>query len=248
MKIEPIAEQYLDLLHKYDSPTVSNVIELFGLRPRSVGFADGRIRAVLSDMPTVVGYATTATYRTAQPSDSDRGYGVADWVERYEAEIPRPRVLAVEDLDDKICAASFGEVMCASHQRFGCVALVTSGAVRDLDQIREKRFPLFASGVNPSHAYCHLVDIHVPVTVGGLRIEPGDLLHADGNGVVSVPNSIAPQVALCCERIVEAEAEVLGYVEHSQTPTPSGLREAFQRMRKEFARVAKEVQQEMRSR
>jgi 4-hydroxy-4-methyl-2-oxoglutarate aldolase len=248
MKIEPIPAQYLELLRKYDSPTVANVIELFNVRSQSVGFADHRIRAMFPDMGPVVGYATTATYRTANPPTPTRAYPViADWIARYEEEIPRPRIVVTQDLDDTPCAALFGDIMCSTHQRFGCAALVTSGCIRDLDQVHEKGFPCFASGINASHGYCHLVDFHVPVTIGGLGILPGNLLHADRNGVVSVPNEIAPQVALCCERVAETEGEVLEYVERHSSPTPDGVREAFKRMKNGFARIAAEVQEELRS-
>jgi len=248
MIVEPVPTQYLELLHKYDSPTVANMVELFNLQPRTVGYADHRTRAIFPDFGPIVGYATTATYRTAEPPDPAKSYPViADWVARYDSDLPRPRILVTQDLDETPRAALFGDVMCTTHQAFGCIGLVTSGCIRDLDQIHDKGFPCYAAGVNPSHGYCHLVDFHAPVTVGGLDIAPGDLLHADRNGVVCIPREVAPQVALCCERVVEAEAEVLQYLERTPRPTPEELREAFKRMKQGFAQIAAEVQEELRS-
>ena len=66
---------------------------------------------------------------------------------------PESRVVVFQDLDVPSAAATFGEVMCMTYQTFGCVGLVTSGAGRDLDQVREINFPTFTSGTNPSHGY-----------------------------------------------------------------------------------------------
>jgi 4-hydroxy-4-methyl-2-oxoglutarate aldolase len=59
----PISSDHLKLLAQYDTPTISNVIELFEVRPRSAGYMDARIRACFPEMPPIVGYASTATAR-----------------------------------------------------------------------------------------------------------------------------------------------------------------------------------------
>ncbi len=90
--------------------------------------------------------------------------------------------------------------------------LVTSGAARDLDQVRRLRFPAFSSGVICSHGYSSIVSLHVPVRVGGLAVHPGDLLHADANGVTNIPLEIASEVAEAAAEFVAAEAVVLDFV------------------------------------
>src|SRR5262249_52902773 len=125
----------LDLLRKYDTPTVCNVVELFDLRPRHQGYMDGRIRACYPALPPMVGYAATATFRSAEPPRAGGVYG--DIVKQLEqfAELPGPPVVVFQDLDSPVAAATFGEIMCTTYQRFGAVGLVTSGAGRDLDQV-----------------------------------------------------------------------------------------------------------------
>ena len=102
--------------------------------------------------------------------------------------------------------------MCSTYKAFGAVGLITSGAGRDLDQVEALGFPCFTSGTICSHGYCHIVQINVPVHVGGVAIHPGDLLHGDRNGVTTIPNAIASAVAQACPEFVAAEAVVLDYL------------------------------------
>jgi len=102
--------------------------------------------------------------------------------------------------------------MCASYQRFGAAGLVTSGAGRDLEQVRRLRFPVFTSGAICSHGWSHFVSLMAPVRVGGLAVRPGDLLHADANGVTNIPHDIAPEVADVAAEFVAAEAGLLEFV------------------------------------
>jgi len=75
---------YLDLLRKYDTPTICNVVELFDVRPRQSGYLDGRIRACYPTLPPMVGFASTGTFRSAAPPRGGSAYaGLADQVESF---------------------------------------------------------------------------------------------------------------------------------------------------------------------
>ena len=147
--------------------------------------------------------------------------------EQLEAfsKIPGPPVVVLQDLDDPTSAASFGEVMCTTYKTFGAIGLITSGAARDLDQVREIGFPAFSNGAIASHGYGHIVDVHIPVHIGGLPVFPGDLIHADCNGVSTIPNEIAGDVADVCEAYVAAEQIVLDYL-NSGNVTTAGFDES----------------------
>ena len=127
------------------------------------------------------------------------------------AELPGPAIVVFQDLDDPAVGATFGEIMCATYQAFGAVGLITSGAARDLDQVRRLGFAAFSNGVIVSHACSHIVSIHTPVRVGGLAVHPGDLLHADANGVTNIPHEIASEVAQAAADYVAAEGIILEY-------------------------------------
>ena len=117
-----------------------------------------------------------------------------------------------QDLDSPVASATFGEVMCTTYKTFGAAGLITSGAARDLDQVEALNFPCFADGVISAHGYCHILQINVPVHIGGVMVRPGDLLHGDRNGVTTIPNELASAVAEACAEYVAAEAIVLDYL------------------------------------
>ncbi|HWL07187.1 MAG TPA: RraA family protein [Planctomicrobium sp.] len=213
---------YLAALAKYDTPTVCNVIELFDVRPRNAGYMNGSIKSCFPNLPPMVGYALTSTFRSMSPPPNGAEYsGLTDQVERF-AELPGPPVIVFQDLDDPVAAATFGEVMCTMYQSFGSTGLITSGAGRDLDQVRPLNYPVFTQGTICSHGYCHIPQINVPVTVGGISIEPGMLIHGDCNGVTTIPHDIASEIPDACAELMAAEQVVLDYC-RSESRTPKGL-------------------------
>ena len=213
----PLSASDLKLLGQYDTPTISNVIELFEVRPRSAGYMDGRIRACFPEMPPIVGYASTATMRTAWPrAEGDVYSGLDEQVARF-AELPGPAIVVFQDLDEPPIAATFGEVMCASYRCFGALGIITSGPARDLDQVRRLGFAAFSDGVVCSHAYSHITSVHQPVRVGGLAVRPGDLLHADANGVCAIPESIASEVAHAAAEFMACESVCIDFAMSGNT-------------------------------
>ncbi len=207
----PVSAAELKLLAQYDTPTIANVIELFEVRPRSAGFMDKRIRACFPEMPPIVGYAATATMRTAYARAEGAAYASLDeQVERF-AELSGPAIVVFQDLDDPPVGATFGEIMCTTYQCFGALGIVTSGPARDLDQVRRLGFAAFSDGVVSSHSFSHITSIHQTVRVGGMEVRPGDLLHADANGVCGIPHAIAREVAHAAAEYVAAEAVVIDF-------------------------------------
>jgi regulator of RNase E activity RraA len=202
----------LQALRKFDTPTICNVIELFDVRPRNTGYMDARIHACFPKLPPMVGFAAPATLRTAAPPRAGSVYsGLADQVASF-AQLPGPAVVVFQDLDDPVAAATFGEVMCTTYQAFGAAGLITTGTARDLDQVDVLNFPCFANGMTCAHGYSQIVNISIPVHVGGLMVHPGDLLHGDRNGVTSIPVEIAAAVAEACPEYMAAEGVVLNYL------------------------------------
>lgn len=220
-----LSASQLEELAQFDTPTVCNVIELWDIRPRHTGYMNDSIKACFPKMPPMVGYALTSTFRSMAPPRGGDVYGsMTKQVEAF-AELPGPPVVVFQDLDDPTAAATFGEVMCTTYQAFGAKGLVTSGTGRDLDQVEAIGFPVFTNGATCAHGYCHIPSIGLPVTVGGITVFNGDLLHGDLNGVTTIPHEIASEIAEACRELMAAEQIVLDYCKGSQI-TPSGLGEA----------------------
>jgi regulator of RNase E activity RraA len=242
MNIKSVSAEDLRLLAQYDTPTICNVIELFEVRPRNVGYMDERIRACFPEMGPIVGYASTATIRTAFPKAEGTVYASLDEQVRTFSELPGPAIVVFQDLDDPPVAATFGEIMCATYQGFGAAGLITSGAARDLDQVRRLGFSAFASGVICAHGYSHIVSIQTAVRVGGVAVHPGDLMHADANGVTTIPNEIGSEVSHVAAEFVAAEGVVLEFLK-----TGSKNPDHYAKARKECMRQIEELGKRVRS-
>jgi len=233
----PITPDTFEKLAQFDTPTICNVIELFNVRPRDTGYMDHRIRANFPEMPPMVGFAATAAFRSGAPPVGGDAYGsFADQVTTFE-DLPGPAVMVFQDLDDPAVGATFGEVMCSIYKAFGSTGLITSGGGRDLQQVREIGYPVFTGSTICSHAYCQIMHIGLPVRVGGLGVNQGDLLHGDLNGVTSVPTEIAAELVDVADDFTAAEQIVLDYVQGSGKKTVQGLTEA----RNEFLTRAKKL-------
>jgi regulator of RNase E activity RraA len=127
-------------------------------------------------------------------------------------EIPAPRILVLEDMDTHPGRGAFvGDMHAAILQALGCVAYVTNGAVRELPSVRKMGFQLFAGSVAVSHAYAHIFEIGTQVTVAGMDVRPGDLLHGDRHGILTVPPEIARRIPDAADRIQQAEREIIRF-------------------------------------
>jgi 4-hydroxy-4-methyl-2-oxoglutarate aldolase len=228
-------------LCSFDTPTICNVIELFDIRPRNTGFMDGRIRAGFPEMGPIVGYAATATFRSSAPPPpgSDVYDNIEVQVNRF-SELSGPPIVVFQDLDDPAVAATFGEIMCTTYQTFGSVGLITSGAGRDLDQVRKIGFPVFTGGTISAHGYCHTLNIHEPVRVGGVMIYPDDLLHADVNGVTTIPKEIATEVAEVGDAYVAAEMVIINTLKEFG-PNLKKLKEARKESKRQMQVLREQV-------
>ncbi len=228
-----VTDAVLEKLRAYDSATIANVIELFRVRPRNRGFMTREIKAAFPDLPPMVGFASTAVCRTyAEPPARDAPK-LPDLISRFD-ELAGPPVIVLQNLDTDGAAANFGDVFCNSFKAFGALGLVTNGPGRDLAGIKPLDFPVFHDGIVCAHGYMHLLDLHIPVQVGGLDVYPNDLLHGDANGVTTIPREIAADVADACDDYAAAEAVVINTAQ-SGSASLAELRGAFDEMASRIA-------------
>jgi regulator of RNase E activity RraA len=207
----PVPQEILDALRDLDTPTVCNALEVVAPTRRGSGYTVSPLVCAHPDLPPVVGYARTATIRAMQPSGLDgtaaRQARLAYY--RHVAEGPGPTVTVIEDLDPLPgYGAWWGEVNTHVHRGLGSLGVVTNGSIRDLDVCAEG-YQLLAGSVGPSHAHVHVVEIGVTVTVAGLSVSPGDLVHADRHGAVTIPLDVAAQVPAAAEDLARAESVLI---------------------------------------
>jgi regulator of RNase E activity RraA len=206
-----LSPDQFEIIRRLGTCTVSNAIETFEVRLRNEGYADATVRCMFPQLPSMLGNAVTAKIRCSNPPTQGHAYlERTDWWNHILA-VPSPRVVVIQDIDAKPGSGAFlGEVHANILMALDCVGAVTNGAVRDLPEVASAGFHFFAGNVSVSHSYVHIVEIGGPVEVGGLKIQPGDLIHGDCHGVLSIPRDIAAEIPAVAERIFDKERKLIG--------------------------------------
>jgi regulator of RNase E activity RraA len=202
----------LEALRQIDSPTVSNAIERFGVRPRVEGFASWDLRCAFPELGTMIGYAVTCTADTTTESRRDERGLLRLWA-AVEASA-KPAVIVIKDIGpDRSRSCHMGEVMATTAKALGAVGCLSDGGLRDVMEVRALGgFHYFCPGFVVSHGNPVICEVNVPVTVAGLALEPGDLVHGDVNGVLTIPAAVADRVVEHVQAVRSAEREVLDFV------------------------------------
>ena len=221
--VDYLSREELESLRRWSTCAISNGIELFNIRPRNVGFVLPEIKCIFPELGAMIGYAVTAVISADAPEG--RRIQPSDWWEMI-LKIPGPRVVVIHDRDHPVVGSFWGEVNANIHRVLGCVGTVTDSSVRDLDEVREMGFHFFSSCVAVSHAYVHLVEIGIPVKVGGLIVKPGDLILGDKHGVISIPLEIARDVPKAAQLVEDWERPIINYCK-SKNFTIEGLKERY---------------------
>lgn len=196
----------LKALEGIDGPSICNAIEGFNFRPKNEGFMMPEIQTAFRDFPPVVGYAVTGVISANAPEG--RNVAREDWWDLITS-VPEPRFIILHDIDNPPLGAYWGEVQGNIHKALGAVAVATDGTVRDLDEVHELGFQFFAKHISVSHAYVHLVEINIPVSVGGLTVATGDLIHGDKHGVTSIPFELADKIPGMVSTIADYEKQTI---------------------------------------
>ena len=207
----PISNDDIVFLESMDTPTVCNVIEIVAPERRSHGYTTRHLYCPFPDLPPKVGFAKTVTMRAKDPVPlMGEGYMQkrSDYLD-YVAAKPNPSWMIIQDLDDPAGYGAFwGEVQSNVHKALGCHGVVTNGCVRDIPMIAAG-FQMLAGSVAPSHAFVHVVDFGGEVTVHGMAVRSGDLIHADRHGAVVVPMDKISLMRGALASLIEKEARII---------------------------------------
>ena len=216
-----LSHEQLSALCRIDSPTISNAIETFKVRPRVAGYVGYDIRCMFPELPPTVGYAVTCTVDST--TEGRQGIGFNKLYELL-ANSPKPAIVVMQDVGtDRLHSCHAGEVMSTTMKRLGAIGILTDGGLRDVKEVRVLGgFQYFCAGLVVSHGNPICVSVGGEVTISGMRVRPGDLLHGDSNGVVHIPDECAGQVAEAAYRIWAQEEETLRRVTSQEFITFSG--------------------------
>jgi len=201
----------LTLLRQVDTPTVCNAIEFAQGKRGFDGFTRGTMLCSAPTEAPVVGFARTAKIAAVHPPTEApeviRQRRMAYY--EYMAAAPSPAVAVIEDLDFPDCIGAYwGEINTTVHKGFGLSGALTNGVMRDLGDL-PAGFPVIAGLVGPSHGFVHVREIDTTVSIFGLMVRPGDLVHADRHGAVVVPAEVINRLEDAIRRLMQTERIVL---------------------------------------
>jgi 4-hydroxy-4-methyl-2-oxoglutarate aldolase len=148
----------------------------------------------------ICGPATTVQFVPCQAKITSRRY------HRAIDEVPKGGVLVIDTAGAR--GSCTGELMCTGALCHGAVATVVNGTIRDLAEIEAlQHYPVFATGVLPVTAVGRMEDtaVNVDINFRGIRVQPGDIIFADRDGVVVVPREAAEAVARLADEIGRME-------------------------------------------
>jgi regulator of RNase E activity RraA len=126
-----------------------------------------------------------------------------------------PGSVYVMVLDNGLDYAGMGALMATAMKVRGLTAAVIDGSVRDLPQIGRLQFPVFSRGVAPSTTINHFrfAGVNIPVTCAGVRVNAGDIITADEDGVVAVPKAQAADILKKAQDLDQTEHQMLPFIE-----------------------------------
>ncbi|HTC07505.1 MAG TPA: RraA family protein [Acetobacteraceae bacterium] len=214
-------------LREIDSPTITNVVATYPKNPLCLGlynpwtenwYTDSSIRCIYPTMKPVIGYAVTCVYGLPDPNYTGR-LSFMDVVDALDV-MQKPTILVIQqkwppELMAK--AGLAGEIMVTSMKAVGCVGMVSNGPSRDVDAVRRLDFQMLLGGVSAGHGDMAVHAVNVPVSVGGMDVAPGELIHMDENGAVKFPADRAPQVLENAQKMLAGEAEHLARLRAAKT-------------------------------
>jgi len=206
----PLTSEQIRELRAFDTCVIADAIESFGVRLRNEGFAKAGFRCLFKSFRPMVGYAATCKVRSADPPVVGTRYKERADLWQHIASLPVPRVLVMQDLDDPPGTGAFlGRVHANVLRALGCVGAVTNGSARELPGIEAAGFQVFAGRLAISRAYIHIVEYGGPVEVGGLPIQPGDLIHGDRHGIITVPIDLVLRLPDAARVIAEKKEQLI---------------------------------------
>lgn len=211
MELPEITPELSALLKEVDTPTVCNAVETAQGKRGFDQFTRSPVTPADPNLPAFFGIARTARICGSRPPsgppETAKEQRLAYY--RYMAEPTLPRIAVIEDIDEEPIGAFWGEVNTTVHKGLGVSGVLTNGLVRDLGDVAPG-FQVLAGGVGPSHYFVHVVEIDMPVNVLGLKVNPGDFIHADRHGAAVVPPEILPELADAIRQMQEGEQLVIG--------------------------------------
>ena len=193
---EPTDRQILEELKAFDTPSITNVVATYPKSPHCLGlyhpwnenwYTDQSLRCMYPELGALAGHAVTCVFGLPDPGFDRLSF--MDVIDALDAS-PKPTVLVFQQKFPERLAGKVGLAggnMTTAMQAMGCVGAISNGPSRDIDEIRPMKFQYLLSGVTAGHGDMAVHAVNVPVSVAGMDVSPGEIVHMDENGACKFP-------------------------------------------------------------
>ena len=209
-------QEMLEKLKGFDTPSITNVVATYPSNPLCLGlyepwkqkwYTDQSVHCIYPELGARVGYAVTVVY--SLPDPNYKGLTMKDLVEAL-AKSRKPSIIVIkQDFPPEILpkVGLCGGNMTTMFKACGAVGVITNGPSRDVDEIRPMKFQYIMSGVTPGHGDMAIHAVNVPVSVAGMDVAPGEIIHMDENGACKFPADRLADVYKNVTELAKNEAE-----------------------------------------
>jgi 4-hydroxy-4-methyl-2-oxoglutarate aldolase len=219
-------KEILDALCQFDTPSITNVVATYPKDPLCLGlynpwsenwYTDQSIRCMYPNLGPRAGYAVTAVYGLPNPNFDRLSF--MDVLDALEAS-PKPTVFVFQQKFPPEIAAKIGLAggnMTTAMKTLGCIGGISNGPSRDIDEIRPMEFQYMLSGITPGHGEMAVHAVNVPVSVAGMDVAPGEIIHMDENGACKFPADKMGAVLNNVEALRDQEEKNMGRMRQAKT-------------------------------
>lgn len=207
-------KELIEKLKNYNTPSITNIVATYPQNPLCLGlyepwsqnwYTDQSIHCIYPELGRTVGYAVTAVYGLPDPSYNR--YSLVDLLEAIWKS-PKPVIVSIkQDFPPHLIkkVGLCGGQMTTAFKACGAVGVVTNGPSRDIDEIRPMKFQYMMSGVTAGHGPMAIRAINVPVTIAGMDVAPGEIIHMDENGACKFPADQLEKLSTNIVKLIQAE-------------------------------------------
>ena len=219
-------QEMLAELRNYDTPAITNVVATYPQHPLCLGlynpwtenwYTDQSIRCMYPELGRTVGYAVTCVYGLPDPHYSRLSFmDVIDALDNSK----KPSILVFQqkfppELAGKVGLS--GGNMTSAMKAVGCIGAISNGPSRDIDEVRLMKFQYLLSGITAGHGAMAVRAVNVPVTVAGMDVSPGEIIHMDENGACKFPADKLEAVLINVRAFYEEEASRITLLQKAKT-------------------------------
>ncbi|NNK15009.1 MAG: RraA family protein [Desulfofustis sp.] len=219
-------KEVFEELKQFDTPAVTNIVATYPNHPLCLGlfdpwydnwYTDQSVRCMYPELGRTVGYAVTCVYGLPELTTPQLSF--IDVAKALEASL-KPSILVFQqnfppELANKVGLS--GGNMTSAMKALGCVGAISNGPSRDIDEIRAMNFQYILSGISPGHGEMAVLAVNVGVSVAGMDVEPGDIIHMDENGACKFPASRLHEVLINLRKLQQEEEERISRLRSATT-------------------------------